>query len=84
LVIFDRELLLPNESEKVLFWTPGQYNSQYGKLVSDNACRILLYWMRAPDCAGQRAGLNEIEMKTETETDERRIEAKDQGFLEEW
>jgi len=41
--------------------------------------------MRAPDCAGQRAGLNEIEMKTETETetDERRIEAKDQGFLEE-
>ena len=42
-------------------------------------------WMRAPDCAGQRAGLNEIEMKTETETetDERRIEAKDQGFLEE-
>ena len=38
--------------------------------------------MRAPDCAGQRASLNEIEMKTETETetDERRIEAKDQGF----
>ena len=44
-----------------------------------------IYWTRAPDCAGQRAGLNEIEMKTETETetDERRIEAKDQGFLEE-
>jgi len=41
------------------------------------------HWTRAPDCAGQRAGLNEIEMKTETETDERRIEAKDQGFLEE-
>jgi len=38
-----------------------------------------------PDCTSQRAGLNEIEMKTEIEieTDERRIEAKDQGFLEE-
>ena len=43
------------------------------------------HWMHALDCASQCAGLNEIEMKTETETetDERRIEVKDQGFLEE-